>query len=95
MGKKTVGFNKSELDKLPNDKPVVYKIKTESGNANYVGSAKRGRVQERLQEHLPRGKDYIPGYKVQIEQMDNISEARQKESNIISKNKPRYNKQGK
>ena len=55
MGKKTVGFNKSGLDKLPNDKPAVYKIKTESGNANYVGSAKRGRVQERLQEHMPGG----------------------------------------
>ncbi|ODS31731.1 MAG: hypothetical protein SCARUB_03127 [Candidatus Scalindua rubra] len=95
MGKKTVKFNKSGLDILPDDKPAVYKIKTDSGNTNYVGVAKRGRVQERLQEHLPRGKDYIPGLKVEIEQMDSISEACQKESNIISKTKPKYNKQGK
>lgn len=95
MGKKTVGFNLSGLEKLSNDKPVVYKIKTESGNTNYAGIAKRGRVQERLQEHLPSGKDYIPGSKVEIEQMHSISEARQKESNIIIKSNPKYNKQGK
>jgi len=95
MGKKTVVFNGSGLDKLPNDKPVVYKIKTESGNTNYAGIAKRGRIQERLQEHLPGSKDYIPGSKVEIEQMQSISEARQKESNIISQTKPKYNKKGK
>jgi len=95
MGKKTVGFNKSGLEKLPNDKPAVYKIKTDGSNTNYVGVAQRGRLQERLQEHLPGSKDYIPGTKVEIEQMDSISGARQKESNIISKNKPKYNKQGK
>jgi excinuclease UvrABC nuclease subunit len=95
MGKKTVGFNLSGLEKLPNDKPAVYKIKTDGSNTNYVGIAKRGRLQERLQEHLPGGKDYIPGSKVEIEQMHSISEARQKESNIIKKSKPRYNKQGK
>ncbi len=95
MGKKTVVFNESGLGKLPNNKPTVYKIKTDGGNTNYVGVAKRGRVQERLQEHLPGSKDYIPGSKVEIEQMANISEARQKESNIISQTKPKYNKQGK
>ena len=76
MGKKTTNFNKSGINKLPDNKPVVYKIKTESGNTNYVGIAKRGRVQERLQEHLPGGKDYIPGTKVQIEQMTSIADAR-------------------
>ena len=95
MGKKTVVFNESGLDKLPNDKPAVYKIKTDGGNTNYVGVAKRGRVQERLQEHLPGSKDYIPGSKVEIEQIDSISKAHQKESNIIAKTKPKYNRQGK
>jgi len=95
MGKKTTNFNKSGINKLPDNKPVVYKIKTESGNTNYVGIAKRGRVQERLQEHLPGGKDYIPGTKVQIEQMTSIADARKKESNIIAKSKPKHNKQGK
>ncbi len=95
MGKKTTNFNKSGISKLPDNKPVVYKIKTDSGNTNYVGIAKRGRVQERLQEHLPGGKDYIPGSKVQIEQMTSIADARKKESNIITKSKPKHNKQGK
>lgn len=67
MAKKTVDFNKSGAAKLPNDKPVVYKIKTAGGKTNYVGVAKKGRAQERIQEHLDAGK--IPGAKVQIEQV--------------------------
>ena len=95
MAKKTVSNNKTSISKLPNDKPVMYKIKTKSGNVNYLGVAKKGRVQERIEEHLPGGKDYVPGAKVQIEQMKSISDAKQKESNIISRTKPRYNEKGK
>ena len=93
MAKKTVNFNKSGAAKLPNDKSVVYKIKTPGGKTNYVGVAQRGRVQERIEEHLNAGK--IPGTKVQIEQVSSIAEARQKEQNIISKTQPKYNEQGK
>lgn len=92
MGKKTVDFNKSGISKLPDDKPVVYKIKTEGDKTNYAGTAQRGRVRERLEEHLPGGKDYVPGSKVEIEQMKTISEAQQKEANIISKTQPKHNK---
>ena len=95
MAKKTVPFNSKGIDQLPNDKPVVYKIQTEGGKNNYTGVAQRGRVQERLEEHLPGGKDYIPGSKVQIEQMSSIKDAEQKESHIIARTKPRYNKKGK
>ena len=95
MGKKTVNFNGEGITKLPNDKPVVYKVLTQGGNNNYTGTSKRGRVQERLKEHLPGGKDYIPGAKVQIEQMSSIGEAKQKESRVIRRSKPRYNKKGK
>jgi len=91
MGTKKVKFNKTGIEKLPNSKPVVYKIKTGAGNNNYTGVAKRGRVQERLKEHLSN----IPGATVQIEQMDRISEAREKEARIIKRSKPKYNKQGK
>ncbi len=94
MVKKTVTFGEAGIEKLPDDKPVVYKILTPGGNNNYTGVAKRGRVQERLQEHLPSGKDPIPGAKVQIEQMPTISEAEAKEARIISRSKPRYNEQG-
>ncbi len=95
MAKKTVPFGGVGIEKLPDNKPVVYKILTSGGNNNYTGVAKRGRVQERLQEHLRGGKDPIPGVKVQIEQMANIGEAEAKEARIISRTKPRYNDQGK
>lgn len=93
--RKTVKFNKEGIDKLPDNKPVVYKIETDGGTNNYTGIAKRGRVQERLAEHLPGGKDYIPGAKVQIEQMPTIQDAERKEQGIIARSKPKYNEQGK
>ena len=48
MAKKTVAFHESGIGKLPDDKPVVYRILTDGGRNNYTGVAKRGRVQERL-----------------------------------------------
>jgi hypothetical protein len=84
MAKRTVKNNKRSISKLPNDKPVVYKIKTEGGTVNYVGVAKKGRVQERLKEHLAGGRDYIPGDKVQIEQFGSIGEAKKKETSVIA-----------
>ena len=91
MGTKKVDFNKSGIGKLPDNKPVVYKIETEGGRTNYTGVAKRGRVQERIQEHLGN----IPGNSVRIEQMGSIQEAQQKEIRIIKQSQPKYNKQGK
>ena len=84
MAKKTVKYTKTGISKLPNDKPVMYKIKTESGKVNYVGVAKRGRVQERLKEHLSGRKDYIPGAKVQIEQFSRIARAGKEEASVIA-----------
>ena len=75
------------------DKPVVYKIKTKNDTTNYVGVAKKGRIQERIQEHLENGK--IPGAKVQIARTGSIREAAKKEANIISRSQPKYNKKGK
>lgn len=89
MAKKTVKFNQKGASKLPNEKPVVYKIKTAGGKINYVGVAKRGRVQERINAHLNAG--IIPGVKVQIEQLPTIQDAFKKEKNIISRTKPKYN----
>ncbi len=90
MVKKTK-FNKSSIDKLSNDKPVMYRIKTPAGNENYVGIAERGRVRERLNEHLGN----IPGSTVEIEQFSSIADARKKEKNVIKRNQPKYNKQDK
>ena len=38
MGKKTMTFNKTGI------KPVLYKIKTKSGNTNYAGKGDEGDV---------------------------------------------------
>lgn len=93
MGKKTVKFNKSGIVNLPNDKPVVYRIMSERGKTVYIGVANRGHVRDRLEVHLRTGKDRIPGTMVQIEQLDHISQARERESNIIARTDPKYNKQ--
>jgi len=95
MAKKTVNNNKTNIAKLPNDKPAVYKIKTEGGTVNYVGVAKKGRVQERIEEHLPGGKDPVPGVKVQIEQVSSIAEAKKIEAAAIKTMQPKYNEQRK
>jgi len=90
---KTVKFNQSGVQKLPNDKPVVYKIKTAGGKTNYTGTAKKGRVRERIMEHIKEGN--IPGAKVQIERHSSIGEAQKMESRSIKRTKPKYNKRGK
>jgi hypothetical protein len=91
MGTKTVKYNKQGIEKLPDDKPVLYRIKTESGKMNYVGVAQRGRVRERISEHLEK----IPGAKVQIEQFSSITDAQKKEVNVIRRAQAKYNRQGK
>lgn len=89
MPKKTK-YNPSSIDKLPNDKPVLYTIKTKAGNSNYVGTAQRGRVTDRIKEHIGE----IPGATVSIEPFSSIDDARKKEKNVIKRNNPKYNKQG-
>ena len=90
MGKKKTNYNKTGIGKLPDNKPVLYRIKTASGNLNYAGVAKRGRVRDRIGEHFGE----IPGAKVEIEQFSSIADARKKEANVIKRSKPKYNKQG-
>lgn len=91
MGTKKVRYGKSNIEQLPNSKPVLYRIETESGRLNYVGAAKRGRVRERIAEHLGE----IPGEIVRIEQFSRIQEAHAKETRVIRRSRPKYNKQGK
>ncbi len=92
--KKTADLTPEGIDSLAKDKPVTYKIFDKNGANVYTGSAKRGRVQDRLNEHLPGGPDPIPrGVKVKIQQKGCIEEARETESRIISRDRPKYNKQ--
>jgi hypothetical protein len=91
MSKKKTNFNKEGISQIPNDKPVLYRIKSGSGTENYVGVAQRGRAQARISEHLGK----IPGATVEIEQFSRIDDARKKEANVIKRNQPPYNEQGK
>jgi len=93
--RETVQFNKSGINQLPDDKPVVYRIQTQDGKTNYVGVAHRGRVRERVADHLAGARDAVPGSKVRIDQAERIGRARQTEARAISRSKPKYNKQGK
>lgn len=94
MPRKTVPFNRQGIEKLPDNKPVVYRILTEGGKNNYIGIAQRGRVQERPTEHLGAGKDPVPGVRVVIEQHSSINEARGQEQRVIARGQPKYNEQG-
>ncbi len=87
MGTRKVKYNKEGINQLPNDKPVLYRIETQNGTLNYAGVAKRGRVRERIEEHLGE----IPGSKVRIEQFSSIQNDREKEKNVIKRNNPKYN----
>jgi len=91
MGTKTVRYNKQSINKLPDDRPVLYRIETEPGNPRFIGVAQRGRVKEIISEHLGK----IPGATVQVEQFDSIGEAQKKEINVIRRTQAKYNKQGK
>ncbi len=94
--KKSGNFDKNGIESLAKDKPVVYKIKNDQGQNIYTGVAKRGRVEERLKEHLPGGKDEIRGgAKVEIAQKPNIVEALKSEVRIIKSQQPAQNKKGK
>ena len=91
MGTKTVRYNRQSIAQLPNDKPVLYRIETESGNPRYIGVAQSGKVQEIISEHLEK----IPGATVRIEQFNSLSDAQRKEVNVIRRTLAKYNKQGK
>lgn len=95
-GKKSGSFDKKGIEGLAKNKPVVYNILDKKGNTLYTGSAKRGRVGERLKEHLPGGPDQIRGgTKVKIQQKSSIAEAKKAEARAIKRNKPPQNKKGK
>ena len=95
-GKKSGSFDKDGIEGLAKDKPVVYQIEEAKGNNIYTGVAQRGRVEERVKEHLPGAKDPIRGAaKVKIQQKSSIGEAQKSEARIIKRQQPPQNKKGK
>lgn len=97
MGKRKNGnFNKEGIESLAKNKPVVYKIENSRGKNIYTGVAKRGRVEERLKEHLPGGPDTVRGgVKVKIIQKNSINDALKSEARIIKQQQPSQNKKNK
>ncbi|MGR3179284.1 MAG: GIY-YIG nuclease family protein [Candidatus Anammoxibacter sp.] len=96
VAKKSGKFDSSGIESLAKNKPVVYQIENGKGKNIYTGVAKRGRVEERLKEHLPGAKDPIRGgVKVKIQQKTSIDAALKSEAKIIKQQKPARNKQGK
>lgn len=94
--RKTTKFNPDGIDQLAQDKPVVYKILNAADENIYTGVAKRGRVSDRLKEHLPGGPDPIRGgRKVKIQQQPSIQKALESEARIIRRSQPKQNKKGK
>lgn len=88
---KIISYNRTGTTKIPNEKPVLYEIKTEAGRTNYVGIAQRGRGQDRVQEHLPGAKEPVPGAKVRVTEFATVAEAREAERKLISRVQPKYN----
>lgn len=93
---KTKKFIKANIRKVPIDKTIVYKIKNGEGENLYTGIAGRERGQERLLEHKELKSEVIPGgTRFQFAQVKNKKIAERLERQIIKKEKPKYNEQGK
>lgn len=89
-------FTKTNIQNVPDNKAVVYKIKNNAGQNLYTGIAGRGRVQDRLLEHKELKKESIPGgTRFQVAQVENKNRARKVETQIIKKEQPRFNEQNK
>jgi len=86
-------FKKIDIDTIPNNKPIVYKILNSRGNNIYTGSAKKGRSKGRLKEHLPTGAAPIKGGRFfNFKQLDSIQNAQKEERKIIDRENPKLNK---
>lgn len=93
---RTQKFTKANIENVPENKSIVYKIKSSGGENLYTGVAGRGRGQDRLLEHKELKKEEIPGgTKFQFAQVKNKDRAEQIEKQIIKKEQPEFNEQNK
>lgn len=89
-------FNKTNVESVPKNKAIVYKITNNTGKNLYTGVAGRGNVQQRLADHLKFKKDHIPGgTKFKFAQVKTKDRALKIEEKIIKKEEPKFNKQHK
>ena len=93
---RTQKFTKENIANVPQDKAIIYKIKSRGGENLYTGIAGRGRSQERLLEHKEIKKEKIPeGTKFQYAQVKTKVCAHEVEKSIIKKEQPDFNQQHK
>lgn len=93
---RTQRFTKTNIQKVPEDKAIVYKIKNATGKNLYTGIAGRGRGQDRLLEHKELKREAVPGgTRFQIVQVKDKPRAEQIEKQIIKKEQPKFNEQEK
>jgi len=89
-------FTKENIEKVPENKAIIYKIKNTTGENLYTGIAGRTRGQERLLEHKELKREMIPGgTRFQYAQAKNKDRAEQIEKQIIAKEQPEFNEQNK
>lgn len=93
---RTQKFTKENIANVPQNKAIIYKIKSRSGENLYTGIAGRGRSQERLLEHKELKKEKIPeGTRFQYAQVKTKDRAHAIEKRIIKKEQPEFNEQHK
>lgn len=93
---RTQNFTKENIENVPKNKAIVYKIKNFSGTNLYTGVTGRGRVENRLMEHKELKREMIPGgTRFQFAQVKNKERAEQIEKQIIRKEQPKFNEQNK
>jgi len=89
-------ITKSNLKKIPKDKPGVYGIFTESGKLQKIGRAKRARLPERILESAKEiKKARREAKKFAIILTKNVEEAKKLETRLIKERKPPFNKEEK
>lgn len=90
---RTQKFTKANIANVPQNKAIIYKIKSKDGENLYTGI---GRPQERLLEHKEIKKEKIPeGTKFQYAQVKTKDIAHKIEKSIIKKEQPEFNEQHK
>lgn len=94
MSKKLGGrhkLNRTNLNTVP-DKPGIYLVRNEKGDAQYIGKSKT--LRSRIEHHLSQ-RD-IPGAKsFQVRTTRSASQAEKLEGNYIKRYRPTYNIQKK
>ena len=85
---KTMRLINANLDKVPSDKPGVYRIKNSQGEILYVGKAKGGRLDDRIEEH--RG-EFKGGTQFQFRTTPSKEAAERLERKEIKEHNPSFN----